>query len=171
MASGNTLYVWDATDGIPPATTPAGLDRRAGGSTPGESFIVYDFDAAADEFVDFRGIIPQNYAGGGFTLRIWWGATSATSGNTIWNAAFRAIEDDAEDIDAAHTYDFNAVTDAAPSLSGEYTAAVITFTDGADADNTGVGDPFILRIARDANNASDTMTGDAELLALELRET
>ena len=73
--------------------------------------------------------------------------------NVVWDAAFRAIEDDAEDIDAAHTYDFNMVTDTATNLSGEYTAAVITFTDGADADSAGTGDPFILRIRRNATAA------------------
>lgn len=171
MATGDTLLLFDAGDGQPPATTAASLDRRAGGSTPAEHFLVWDFDAAADEFLDFRGIMPQHYDGGGLTCRIWWGASTATTGNVIWDMAFRSIEDDAEDIDAAHTYTVNSVTDAAPSASGEYTAAVITFTDGADMDSVGAGDPFVLRISRDANNASDTMAGDAELVAIEIRET
>ena len=171
MATGDTLALWTAEAGIPPLATNATLVTRSGGSTPGEQFLLVAFDAAADEHYDFRGILPQVYDGGGFTLRLWWGAATATTGNVVWDASFRAMEDDAEDIDASHTYAYNSVTDAAPSASGEFTAAVVTFTDGADADNTGAGDAFILRIRRDANNGSDTMAGDAQLLALELRET
>ena len=171
MASGNTLLQWVAEDGIATGSTFATLDRRAGGSSPAEQFFVADFDAAAIEYLDFRGIIPQNYAGGGYTLRLWWGATTATTGDVVWDAAFRAVKDAAEDIDTSQTYDFNTVTDTAPGTSGQYTAAVITFTDGADADSTAAGDPFIVRLRRNATSVNDTMAGDAELMALELRET
>ena len=173
MASGNTLAYWMAEDGMPPTTAAASLDRRLGGSTSAEQFLVVDFDGgSADESYDFRGIMPQNYAAGGVTLRLWWGATTATTGDVRLGLAFRAIEDDAEDIDAAHTYDFNEVTDTVPNLSGEYTAAVITFTDGVDMDSVGAGDPFILRIRREASDTIlDTMAGDMELLAIEMRET
>jgi hypothetical protein len=36
-------------------------------------------------------------------------------------------------------------------------------------DSVTAGDGFRLKINRDANNASDTMTGDAELIAVEVR--
>jgi hypothetical protein len=171
MASGDTLLYFDALNGIPTATIGATLDQRAGGSTPSEQFMVWAFNAASDSFVDFRAVMPQAYSGGGITCRIIWGAFSAGAGDVVWNIAFRSIEDDAEDIDASHTYTVNAVTDTAPSTAGEYTAASITFTDGADMDNVDAGDPFILRISRDANNGSDTMGGNAELVGIEIRET
>lgn len=172
MASGDTLLEFPVIQGTPTATLAATFEPRTGGSTPAESFYVADFDAATDEYLDFHGLImPQHYSGGGVTVRLIWGASSATSNNCIWRAAFRSIEDDAEDVDGAHSYDFNSVTDAAPSASGEFTAAAITFTDGADMDNVGAGDVFTLRVTRDADNGSDNMTGDAELKAIEIRET
>lgn len=36
-------------------------------------------------------------------------------------------------------------------------------------DSVVAGDGFRLKITRDANNGSDTMTGDAELIAVEVR--
>lgn len=171
MASGNTLAIMFAGQGVPTVTLGAGLIRRVSASTPNAQVILFAFDASTAEYVDFMGLLPQHYAGGGLTVRIVWGATTATTGNTVWRIGFRAIEDDAEDIDTSHTYDYNSATDAAPSASGEYTAAVITFTSGADMDNVDAGDPFIMRIGRDAANGSDTMSGDAELMMIEIRET
>lgn len=171
MASGDTLTAFNATTGIPTAASGATIGRRTGGSTPAEQFYVLEFDAASDEHADFRDVMPQHYGGGGLTCRIYWGAATATTGNVVWNMAFRSIEDDAEDIDTSHTYTANTVTDAAPTAAGEYTAAVITFTDGADMDNVGAGDLYILRLTRDADNASDTMAGDAQVVAVEIRET
>jgi len=172
MASGDTLLTLTASNGISPAATAAAFGVRAGGSTPAESVPVISFDAATDEFIDFYGIMPQSYAGTtGLTLKLFWSAASATSNDCIWSAAFRSMEDDAEDIDTSHSYAFNSVTDTAPSASGEVTVSSITFTDGADADSVGAGDQFILRVSRDADNGSDTMAGDAELWSVEIRET
>lgn len=171
MASGNTLTLFDAVDGSPTNTLGALLTNRPGASTPVEYFLVWGFGASTDAYLDFRSIMPQHYAGGGVTCRIVWGAATATTGDTVWTLAFRAFEDDADDIDVSHTYDFNTVTDTAPSASGEFTAAVITFTNGADMDNVGAGDPFILRLARNADDGADTMSGDAQLLGIEIRET
>lgn len=171
MATGDTLLTFAATSGTPPAASQASFGVRAGGSTPAETVPVINFDASTDEFMDFYGVMPQAYADGGLTLKVVWSAATATSGNCIFGVAFRSMEDDAEDVDTSHTYDFNTVTDAAPSASGEVVYAQITFTDGADMDNVDAGDAFVMRVYRDADNASDTMTGDAELWAVEIRET
>lgn len=171
MASGESVL--ESLEIVPPAASAAQWDVRAGGSTPAENVTVYAFDDSTDENLDLFCRLGPNYGGGGLTLRLPWAAASATTGNVVWNAAIRRIADDAEDVDGAHSYDFNAVTDAAPSVSGEFTDAVITFTSGADMDSLAAGELFILRIVRDADNGSDTMTGDAQLKvsAIALRET
>jgi len=171
MASGDPVL--ESMEIVPPAASAAQWDVRAGGSTPAENFTVYAFDDTTDEYVDIKGRLGPNYDGGGLTLRLPWAAASATTDDVKWDAAIRRIADDAEDIDTAHTYVFNTVTDTAPSASGELTDAVITFTDGADMDSLAAGELFILRIRRDADDAADTMTGDAQLSASQvaLRET
>lgn len=148
---------------IPPATSYATPDSRAGGSTPAENWPVWDFDDTSIEYMDFRCRL-EGYQGGGLTFTLPWSATSATSGAVVWGAAIRRIQDDAEDIDASHSYDFNdAAADTAASASGELSYPTITFTDGADMDSLADGEEFMLRIRRDPTNGSDNMVGDAEL--------
>jgi len=170
MASGNTLCIFTARDGVPSATAGAAHAIRAGGSTPAEGIPYLSFDSGTDESADFVGVLPRHYAGGGLTLTLHW-ASGATSGATVWNAAFRRIADDAEDVDTSHSYDFNAVTATTASAAGEVDYAAITFTNGADMDSLAVGELFNLRITRDADNGSDNMTGDAYLIAIEIKET
>jgi len=171
MASGNTLLVFTARDGVPTATSGAVHAILAGAASPAEGIPYLSFDSAADESADFVGVLPRHYAGGGLTLTLHW-ASGATTGATVWNAAFRRIADDAEDINTtAHSYDYNAVTATTATAAGEVDYAAITFTDGADMDSLAVGELFVLRIKRDADNGSDDMTGDAYLIAIEIKET
>lgn len=171
MASGNTLLIFSARDGVPSATAGAAHAILAGGASPSEGLPYLSFDSGTDENADFYGILPSHYAGGGLTVVLHW-ASAATSGAVVWNAALRRIQDDAEDFDTtAHSYDFNAVTATTASAAGELDYATITFTDGADMDSLAVGESFILRIRRDADNGSDNMTGDAFLVGIEIRET
>jgi hypothetical protein len=174
MASGNTLLTLSARSCSLPATSYAELTSLTGGATPGERIILANFDDTTDEYIDLPDLVmPRAYAGGGLTLTIRWMAASATTGNVIWGAAFRRDQDDAEDWDTtAHSYDFNASSGvAAPSAVGETSYDTITFADGADMDSVAAGEGFCLRIRRDADNGSDTMTGDARFWTIEIKET
>lgn len=143
---------------------------RTGGSTPAERIAVYAFDAGTIEYLDFQCELV-GYDGGGLTFTLPWSAASATSGATRWGIAIRAMVDDAEDIDAAHTYDYNDADDTAASASGELSYPTITFTDGVDMDSWAVGQLAIVRVRRNATHANDTMTGDAELWDIIGKET
>lgn len=169
MASNDIVGIIYAV--LPSATAYATPDARAGGSTPAESFPVWDFDDATVESLDFHGILSPQYGGGGLTVRIRWSATSATSNAVRWEAAFRRIEDDAEDVDTSHSYDYNGVTATTASASGEVDYTTITFTSGADMDSLAAGESFVLRLRRKADDAADNMTGDAELHAVMVTET
>lgn len=171
MASGNLLGYWLSTSSCGPATAYAQLDHITGASTPAELVPVLAYDSSTAEYADFRGKLPPHYAGGGVTLYITHGG-GATSGAYNWRAAFRSLEDDAEDIDTtAHTYDFNDVDVTGPTAVGEVAIDTLAFTDGADMDNCGAGDEFIIRVGRNPADAQDTMAADAFLHSLELRET
>ena len=154
-----------------PASSFAQFDTRAGGSTPNEVIEVVAYDAGSDEFADVLLRLPEHYDGGGITLTIGWMAASATSGDVVWGGAVRALPDDAEDVDSAHSYDFNEATGTAASASGEVQYTDITFTNGADMDSWAVGEWAIFRIRRNADDAADTMTGDAQLLGISIKET
>lgn len=164
MASGDVVGMIGRI--VPPATSYATPDARAGGSSPAESFPVWDFDDTTAEYLDLHCILSPLYGGGGLTLVLPWSATSATSGAVVWQAAIRRIADDAEDVDTSQTYDFNlASADTAASASGEISLPTLTFTSGADMDSLAAGEPFVLRIGRLPTDSGDNMSGDAELWA------
>lgn len=172
MASGNSLCAFQSADGVPPDTAYATLDVLAGAASPTGRLPVLDFDASTAEYIDFIGYLPGHYSGGGLTVTLVWSASAATSGDVVWRAAFRRVQDDAEDLDSTtHTYDYNSVTAPAPTAQGEVSYDSMTFTHGVDMDDLTAGEMFVLRVSRDATNASDTMTGDAELHYVHVKET
>ena len=164
MASGDTLAYWTALSNQPPAASLATLDSRNGHP-------VLDFDAATDESAVFPGVMPDAYAGGGVTVTLVWLASTATTGDVVWNAAFERHQDDIDDLDADSFAAVQAATGTTASASGEPQYTAIAFTNGAQMDSVAAGESFRLKITRDADNGSDTMTGDAELLRVILSET
>jgi len=166
MASGDTLLQFGPYSNEPPASNYATLDTR-------NQHPVLDFDAAADEGAVFSAVMPQHYAGTtGVTVYIHWAASSATSGDTVWEASFERVGT-ALDIDADSFAAIQYVADTCSGTSGIVQIAAIAFTDGAQMDSIAVGEKFRLKISRDADSTNDTddMAGDAELVAVEIRET
>lgn len=160
MASGDAVV--QILKVMPPGSSAATMDTRPGGSNPTEQVQVWDFDAAADEYMDFMCKL-EGYDGGGLTFTLPWSASAAVVNETRWGVAIRRVADDAEDIDNVHAYDFNEVDDTAPSASGELSYPTIAFTDGADMDSWAEGEIAIVRVTRNADHANDDMAGDAEL--------
>jgi len=164
MASGNTLLTLSAMDSTPPASSYATMDVR-------NAHPVLDFDAAADESALFECVLPRLYAGGGLTVYIHWAATSATSGDVIWGVAIERIGEGQQDLDADGFATANTVTATASGTSGNIDIASVAFTAGAQMDSIAVGEAFRLKLYRDADAAGDTMAGDAEVMAIEIKET
>lgn len=164
MASGQTLYVFTAPAVVPPGSAFASFDQR-------NQHAVLDFDAAVDEDAVFEGVLARQYDGGGITARLVWMASAATSGNVRWQGAFERHQDETDDLDSDSFAAFQAATGAAPATSGQPQYTEIAFTDGAQIDNLAIGESFRFKVRRFATDAADTMTGDAELLRVELRET
>lgn len=154
-----TLAVLTPMTSQPPATAFATLDTR-------NSIAVLDFDAAADESTTWVFVVPEgaNLASG-LSVRITWTATSATSGNCRWRVAFEDMI--GSDIDADSFDTAAEVTGAANGTSGIPTVTTITIT---TIDSLAAGDAGRLRVTRVGTDATnDTMTGDAELIAVEIR--
>jgi hypothetical protein len=153
-----TLARFTPRENQPPATAFATLDTR-------NSIAVLDFDATVDESAIFSGVIPENAnLASGLQIRLAWMATSATSGNCRWGVQ---IERCTTDLDADSFDTATEATGAANGTSGIPTLTEITLTaiDGLTA-----GDTYRLKVFRKADDATnDTMTGDAELIAVEVR--
>ena len=166
MASGDTLAVFTPYQNEPPATIYATIDTR-------NAHPCLDFDGSADEEAVFTGILPRHYAGGGVTVYLHVGFTSATSGNAFWQVSIERMDDGTLDLDADS---FAAVQGAAGNpngTSGIMTLVTITFTAGAQMDSLAVGEMFRLKVRRDADGTggTDDVTTDAELFGIEVKET
>ncbi len=172
MASGDTLLILTPLDNVPPATLYATLDTMTGTSTPAESVPVLDFDDTTAEYADFYCVLPRNYGGGGVTITFYWSA-AATTNTAVWRAAFRRVQDDADDLDTTDgAYDYNTSGALTPaSAVGEVAYDTLAFTDGADMDSVSVGEYFILRVGRAPADANDSLVGDASIHAIEVKET
>lgn len=165
MASGDLLYTLTPQANEPPSSNFATLDLR-------NYHLVLDFDDTTDEAVVFKFYLPSYYSGGGLTVEIFASFTSATSGNVVWEAAIERVTDSNQDIDSdgfASAQSSGAV--AVPGTSGHVKKFTITFTNGAQMDSLAAGEWGRIKINRDANNASDTASGDAELWSVTIKET
>jgi hypothetical protein len=129
------------------------------------SITVLDFDAATIESATFPAIIPESAnLTSGLSVRVTWMATTATSGNVRWRVA---LERGNTDLDADSFDTATEANGAANATSGIPTTTSITLT---TIDNVTVGEPYRLRISRVGSDAvNDTMTGDAELISVEVR--
>lgn len=163
MASGNTLLIFTPLMNEPPSANFASIDHRNGHP-------VLDFDDTTQESAIFTGVLPRNYAGGGITVYVHFAATSAITGTIGWDVAFERIGDSQQDIDSDGFATAQTITAATvPGTSGHVDILNVAVTDGANLDSIAVGEAFRIRIRRDV--ANDTATGDAELVAVELKET
>ena len=130
----------------------------------------YGFDDAADEGGLWRiGQLPT-LAADDMTIDVDFYAT-ATTGNVIWGVQALAytVGTDTTSIEAAAFA--TPVLSTATAVSGTTLVpvrATITLSTGANQDNAATGDFFILKLYRDADNASDTLSGDAFVAAVHL---
>jgi hypothetical protein len=163
MASGDTLLVFTALHNSPPASNPATFNVR--NATP-----VLEFDTTTQESAVFVGVLPRHYAGGGITVSVHWAAKTATSGTIGWDVAFERIGDSQQDLDSDGFATAQTITaTTVPGTSGHVDITSVAVTNGANLDSLAIGEAFRLRIRRDV--ANDNAADDAQLLAVDLRET
>lgn len=153
-----TIAVFTPRNNYPTATTFATLDTR-------NSIAVLDFDDATIESATFLSIIPEaTNLTNGLIVRINWMATTATSGNVRWRVALERSNTDL-DVDS-----FDTAAEANGTTSATSGIPTITSISLSAIDSVAVGEIYRLRISRVGNDVTnDTMTGDAELIAVEVR--
>ena len=163
MASGDTLLIFHPYNNEPPSANYATLDLR-------NQHPILDFDKDTDESAVFSCVMPQNYAGGGVDVYLHWLADGVTVNDVVWDVSFEHDGTDF-DIDGDGFAAVQSVTDAAPGTDGFIAVAEVGFTDGAQMDSVAVGEKFRIKITRDADSGNDDLDADAQLIAIEIRET
>lgn len=162
MASGNTLRTFTASDVRSPATNYATVNAR-------NNHLVLDFDDTTGETAYFEDVLPRSYAGGGITVYVHWASKTAIAGTVGWFIAIERIGT-AQDLDADSFAADQTITAATTSgTSGILIITNVAITDGASMDSLAVGESFRIRVTRDV--AADTVVGDAQLFAVEIKET
>ena len=165
MASGDRLAFWWASDNHPPSSAFATVDSR-------NAHIVLDFDAATDEEACFEDIVPPWYGGGSWKVRLFVGMTSAIAGSARWQTDVERLQPGTLDVDSdSFTGTFQSGALTAPATAGIFTWVEITHTN-AQIDGCVVGDPFRLKVRRDADGTSgtDDASGDGEIMCIEVVE-
>jgi hypothetical protein len=167
-----TYAVWTPLDNQPPASNYATLDTR-------NSIAVLDFDdGATNEAAIFVGIIPQGFtnpaSGTSFEVIIHWVPTTTPGTTTYarWGATFQKII--ATDI-ASDSFDSEGdmETRTAASTSSGIASVTTVNIPYNKIDSLAAGNAFRLKVYRDSSNTDvntgDNLTGDAEVIAVELR--
>lgn len=164
MASGNTLILFTPLMNEPPATNYATFDVTAT-----SLHTVLDFDQTTQEAAIFKGIMPRHYGGGGITVYVHW-ACEVNSGTVGWDIAIERVNDGSQSLTTDSFASAQTVTAATvPGTANVIAVTNVTISSGANMDSLAVGEGFRLRIRRDV--ANDTAAGDAQLWAIEIKET
>ena len=163
MASGSTLVVFTPNGAEFPASNYATLDVR-------NNHPCLDFDTTTAETVYFTGVMPQSYSDAtGITVYVHWAAASATSGTIGWLVALERNGDGQSITSDSFASDQTITAATVPGTAGILDVTSVAITKGANMDSVVAGDMFRLQIQRDVSN--DTASGDAEVYAVEIRET
>lgn len=163
MSSGDTLIIFTPLSNEPPSSNYATLGLR-------NLHPILQFDTTTQEAAIWTGICPRSYSGGGITVYVHWDAATATSGTIGWDVAFEYMSDGSTDMDSDSFASAQTIVAATvPGTSGIITITNVAISNGANIDNLAVGGSFRIRVRRDVSN--DTATGDANLYAVELKET
>jgi len=148
----SALLPLEAGDSIPPITKDAGTNI---------DLLTVSFNDSTDECRTASFEVPDDVdTSGTATFRVAWYSQSATSGNVIWDFRWHEVNE-GESWDAALTTDASAA-DAVQGTVDQVTETEWTETLsnlGWTAEETVNG-----QVCRDADNVSDTLSGDAEVI-------
>lgn len=171
MATGSVLLSPGAAilpDGSTDNAAPALQRVKSSAAAPTPYFLQLAFDATTEEQVVWAFRMPADYSSAP-VLKVQYKMTSATTGGVAFEARIAAVSDgDAQDVDAKGFAAANVGTATVPATAGHLDEVSITMT---NADSIAAGDFVIVYLNRDPAHASDTATGDCEVVAVSLTYT
>lgn len=148
---------WGSTTGGAPDPTKAEF------VTNDVDMQLIDFDASTDEYVQWTGVLPDNYDGGTITATFYWTAASG-SGDVIWGLQGRCFGD-SDAIDqawgTAQTVTDTLITADDVHITSATSAITLAGTPAG-------GELCQFRVYRDADAGGDTLAVDARLIAVKL---
>lgn len=162
MASGDSLGFWDALSSRPP-----------GGGAPLISGINNDvvilFEADNDNTTYFYGFLPSSYAGGNVQIHLIWYATDAATDDIKIDVAFERRQPGTYDFDNGDDFGTDSSTLITVSDDTLLNTTMIVIT-AANAGTPVAGEPFRLRVRRDADDGTDTFADQWLLVGIKMLE-
>lgn len=155
-------------DGSSGNAAPAFTRRMGTETNPKKAYMTADFDSAADEHLWFTFTMPQNYASAPIVRLLW--MANATTGSVVWGARLGAVTAADADTPVEHA-EAAATTATAAANATEARRLVSTTITLANLDSVAAGDLVFLAVYRDADNGSDTVSVDAELVSASIDYT
>ena len=144
----------EAADSIPPIKKITGTNV---------DILAVGFDDSTDEGRICHLKVPSDVQSGStITFRVVWISQTATTGNVIWDARYQSTGAEGETFDGALT------TKAASADAAQGTVLLRTVTTWTETlANLGwaANDDVAIVFYRDANNVSDTLVGDCDVIA------
>lgn len=142
---------------------------KSSAAAPSLLFTQLLFDASTKEMAYWGGFrMPSDYASAPVMI-VQYKMASATSGGIALTANLAAITPgDTTDADAKALAADNTATQTVPTTAGYVKEVSIPLT---NADSLAAGDWVVARLAREVANASDTATGDLEVISASLEYT
>jgi len=155
-------------DGSASNAAPAMQRVKSSAAAPTPYFLQLAFDATTEEQVIWSARMQADYASAP-VLKVMYKMASATTGGVAFEARIAAVSDgDAQDVDAKGFAAANVGTATVPGTAGFIDEVSITLT---NADSLAAGDLVMIYLNRDPAHASDTATGDCEVVAVALTYT
>lgn len=127
-------------------------------------YVPFAFDAAATEGVATQWAVPEDYASGAATVKLWWTSPGAVAGNVVWKAYFGAVAA-GEVLNPPPTLATNSNTIASPLNE---LLAISTLTSSV---TPLAGEIFTIAIERTGGDGADTLAGDAWMVGVEIEYT
>ena len=126
---------------------------------------VFDFAAAADDFVQFSVAFPKSWNEGTVTFQTFWTPSTTNTGNCLWGLQGVAVGD-GDTIDVA----FGTAVTVTDAGIGTVEDQQVTSESGAVtiAGSPAVDQQTYFQFFRDANAGGDTFTGVARLLGIKI---
>jgi hypothetical protein len=169
MATGSILLSPGAAilpDGSASNLAPAMQRAKSSAAAPSPYLLQLAFDGSGNTeqcMWSFR--MPADYASAP-VLKVQYKMASATSNSIVLDGRIAAVSDgDSQDVDANAFANANTATKTVPGTAGHLDEVSITLT---NADSLAAGDFTIVYLARLSGDASDTATGDCEVIAVTL---
>ena len=131
---------------------------------------IISFDDTVDEECFYVGVMPEGYTDEGLDVDIAWMSFDQITGDAVWEVAFERHDNNIQDLDSdGFATAKTVVSTTAAGGAGRTQYATISFL-STEIDGITGKEQFRLRLRRLAVDSSNTLTNDAQVVTVTMRQ-